>query len=166
VTPPESTFSDIFLRDHAEVISVGGAEIRRRLVLPAVPPGSSLTVRFVRHHPDVPQGLNLSTNHGKFVVEGERNADVVLWTDTAPEIVELQLTNQVPAEVVIWNAWRGWGGWPAGSTGYAGMMVKPLGPAAWRLECSDGVGGPDFTDLVVEVRLSPTPDADSTPPGE
>ena len=156
VTPTDdTTYSDIFLREQTEVISVEGVEVRRRLVLPAVPPGSALTVRFDRYRRDVAQGVVLSIKRGKFVVRSERSADMVLWSDTAPAVVELAMTHRVPADVILWNTWRGWGGWPVGSTGYAGMRVTSSAPGVWRLNCSDGVGGPDFADLVVDVRLIP-----------
>jgi hypothetical protein len=149
----EETFSDIFLREHTDLIVVEGREIRRRLVLPGIEPGGVLRVTFERYQTSVPQGINLSTKKGKFEAAGERSADIVLWVDTAPEVVDLRMTNQVPADVVIWNTWRGWGGWPTGSTGYAGMLVETLNDHSWRLRCSDGVGGPDFDDLVVTVQL-------------
>jgi len=52
-------------------------------------PGDVLRVRFVRSTSAVRQGLSLSIKKGQLSVEGQSMKHLVLWTDTAPEMVEV-----------------------------------------------------------------------------
>jgi hypothetical protein len=57
--------------------------------------------------------------------------------------------------VRIWNAW--WedalGGFMNAWKGNAGFLTEPDPDGSLWLRCSDGIGDPNFTDLVVRVDL-------------
>jgi len=110
-----------------------------------------LQVRFVRRTPTIRQGLQLKTNRGQLLVNGQSLKSGVLWMDTAPEVVEIVCHPPRPgATLSIWNVWEREGivhAW----VGNAGMLVEQRNDAV-VLKCSDGVGKPDFQDLVVELR--------------
>jgi len=117
-----------------------------------VHPGDVLQVRFVRRKPTIREGLQLKIERGKLLVNGESLKSGVLWMDTAPEVVEIVC--QPPrsgATLSLWNAWERDGIMHAW-LGNAGMLVEQRDDTV-VLKCSDGVGDPDFQDLVVQLRL-------------
>jgi hypothetical protein len=81
--------------------------------------------------------------------------DVVLWTDTAPPELVVELvpkSAKKPLVLRAWNAWRD----PAGATqawiGDAGMLIAEEDGTV-VLSCSDGFDAIDFTNLT--ARLTP-----------
>ncbi len=122
-------------------------------------PGEGVAIRFVAWTPDVPQGLRMSldTATGRLVVAGEEIREVVLWRETAPPrpIVLMPKARRRPQVLAVWNVWRGGG--PSSCDawiGNCGMIVEEAG-ATLSLRCSDGVGPPNFEDLVVEIERVP-----------
>lgn len=135
------------------VIDFDGVTVRLRLAVPGVPGGSRLVVEFESHVDDPVQAVCCSTSKGMFEVAGQKSKRMIFWADNSPRVVTATLTNRVPTEVVLWNAWRrGADGINAGLR-YAGMVVEDLGDHHWRFRCSDGIGGPDFTDLVFTAQI-------------
>ena len=117
-----------------------------------VHPDDTLQVRFVRWNAMIRQGLQLKINRGRLLVNGQSSKSGVLWMDTAPEVVEIVCQPpKAGATLSLWNTWERDGivhAW----LGNAGMLVEQRDDAV-VLKCSDGVGNPDFQDLVVELRL-------------
>lgn len=115
---------------------------------------SQLTIRFMSGKTRPPQGLRLKMRGGAMSVESTAAAEIVLWQDSAPEEVRIELTWKPKGKrsLCVWNAWRvkdvtqAW-------LGNAGMRVTAGEGRVFRLCCSDGEGDPDFTDLVVEVHV-------------
>ncbi|QUQ63783.1 hypothetical protein [Kutzneria sp. CA-103260] len=145
-------FGERYLSEGA-AIDFDGVTVRLRHVVPAVAGGSRLVVEFEDYVDEPVQAVCCATSKGMFEVDGEKSRRLVFWADNSPRVVTATLTNRVPAEVVLWNAWRrGADGIDAGLR-YAGMTVTELGERHWRFRCSDGIGGPDFDDLVFTARI-------------
>ena len=80
---------------------------------------------------------------------------IVLWADSAPEVVELQLLDK-PTAIIVYNVWDGGNGvidaWHNG----AAIIVEEL-PNGRRYRCNDGFADEDFDDLVFRIeRVSDT----------
>ena len=117
-----------------------------------VHPDDIVQVRFVRRTPTIRQGLQLKINRGRLLVNGQSSKSGVLWMDTAPGVVEIVCNPpRRGATLSVWNAWERDGIMHAW-LGNAGMVFEQRDDAI-ILKCSDGVGNPDFQDLVVELRL-------------
>ncbi len=147
------TISDAFAEQQSNVIDWNGITVYGLLEF-ATPP-STVTLTFVSAKADPVQGIQLRARRGTLVVNGRESADVVLWQDTAPRqvTVEVKPSGRGTPQLKLWNVWR------------AGLDVTQawLGNAAIRIEgdqasgaftvlCSDGLGDPDFADLVVDVN--------------
>ena len=149
----------LFAASHGEPIEFGGQTLHLRLDIVA-PPKSRLHVLFESSLASPVQGLAVSARQPKhkLKVMGTSARHLVLWRDTAPKHVEVELPSaRQPLSVVIYNVWRGE---KYGTTMYgvnaAAMRVTEEGPGKWLLECSDGWGTEaNFSDLVARVVIEP-----------
>lgn len=118
-----------------------------------------LEIRFRHTSEDPVQGLRMKLDKGSLVVNGQELKDVVLWADTSPETVSIECQ---PAgrggELKIWNAWRDDTGAMQAWIGNAGIVVDEEGDVL-TLRCSDGIGPPDFDDLIVEIKTGTQSDS-------
>lgn len=103
------------------------------------------------------QGINLKCVNGTLRIDGVEAKEFVLWVDTAPKKVCVQVKPQdiVVPTLKIWNVWRS-------KVGGADVKQAWLGNAGMRIEeasghlhicCSDGVGEVNFHDLVLDIRF-------------
>jgi hypothetical protein len=98
------------------------------------------------------QGIRVKSE-GKLQVNGQVVAGkkgMVLWEDTAPQTVEIELVGN-PSTVGIYNAWDAGSGridaWHNG----AAMIVEELRNGR-RYRCNDGEPDDDFDDLIFRVE--------------
>ncbi len=95
-------------------------------------------------------GLRIKAVKGQIEVNGQRHPEVILWADTSPETVPLSVISKFGCELKAWNVWRAddlvqaW-------VGNAGLVISEADHVI-TLECSDGVGEVNFTDLVVQIQ--------------
>jgi hypothetical protein len=138
---------------HGASIKVQGRTVHLTYALGFPAPGT-LTVRFVSSSRRARQALRLAVKGGRLLVNGRSLDNVVLWRDTAPRVVSLQV---VPVRrsctVHLWNAWAEGKRIRQAGLGNGGMLVTPE-PDGLRLECSAGVGAQDFRDLVVRIGVA------------
>ncbi|MBO0879742.1 MAG: hypothetical protein J2P17_05105 [Mycobacterium sp.] len=151
--PHVEEFGERFMREQSSVIDVNGTQVWQRKAISDVPPNSIISIAFEQSSTEVEQALCVATSHGFLKVAGQRAKQIALWTGSAPRKLEVEITNRVPTEVVAWNAWRRSGGGTDAGLRYAGMLIDQIGETSWRLQCSDGIGGPDFTDLIVVIGV-------------
>lgn len=98
------------------------------------------------------QALRLMVDGGTLFVNGQQLTDVVLWADTSPSIVEMEVQpKKRRATLKVWNAWRDDGVMQAW-LGNAGMLVEDTAQGV-LLRCSDGIGDADFSDLLVDLSF-------------
>jgi len=114
---------------------------------------AAVRVTFVRADPSVREALRFKIEGGDFVVRGQVLKDVVLWSDTAPRDSDIDvLPTGSGCLVKVWNAWADENCIMQAWIGNGGMVIEEH--AGWvRLRCSDGVGAPDFNDLVVDLAV-------------
>jgi hypothetical protein len=96
------------------------------------------------------QGVALDIE-GKFKVNGQIiRRGIVLWHDTAPQTVELEVMGKV-STIEVKNVWDVGDGvihsWHNG----AAMIVEPL-PDGRRYLCNDGFADDDFDDIVFRLE--------------
>jgi len=88
---------------------------------------------------------------GKFKVNGQIiRRGIVLWHDTAPQAVDLEVNGKV-STIEVKNVWDVGDGvihsWHNG----AAMIVEPL-PNGRRYRCNDGFSDDDFDDIVFHLE--------------
>lgn len=95
-------------------------------------------------------GLRIKAVKGEIEVNGQRYPEVILWADTSPESVVISVFSRAGCELKAWNVWRSddvvqaW-------VGNAGLLLSKIGKVI-KLECSDGVGEADFSNLVIQIE--------------
>lgn len=82
---------------------------------------------------------------------GHRGKEFVLWSDTISSLVEVNMTSTEATKLKVWNVWKGPYGVTQAWIGNAGMLVEERDNGA-KLRCSDGLGDPTFSDLVVTLE--------------
>jgi len=112
--------------------------------------GQGIRIVFESASPERRQGISL-TVRGELEVNGHTiRKEVVLWVDTAPTEVILQVRTK-QHEVLVKNVWdRGDGvmdSWHA----QAAMIVETCG-AVRRYRCNDGRNNLDFEDIVFTLE--------------
>lgn len=147
----EPTLADLFAEGETNVLEWEGGVVHGLFELDTVP--DRLTVELLRAKEAPAQGLHVSMTGGALEVNGVRAADVVLWHDTAPPVVQIDVRPRGRTQKLqVWNVWRG----PHDATmawlGNAAMQVERTNPDGVLLRCSDGIGAPAFDDLEVRVR--------------
>jgi len=98
------------------------------------------------------QALKLAAVNGALEVAGASCEIVSLWSDTSPPAVELVVRGPRVRRLEVWNAWD-LGGLETAWLGNAGMIVAPE-ERHLALHCSDGLGPPSFTDLLVNRSVA------------
>ncbi|MCU0272240.1 MAG: hypothetical protein MUE34_03315 [Acidimicrobiales bacterium] len=145
------TLADEFAATRGRPVRWEGRLVERVAQLPAVGP-SRLVVHRVRARADREPVLHIATAQGRLRV-GRRDARTLrLRVAEAPARIEIDLDTVGPTVVRVWNGWIDHGTESAWS-GNAGILVDRAGAGA-LLQCSDGLGPADFTDLVVLVQLT------------
>lgn len=99
-----------------------------------------------------PQGIVIDADC-ELAIAGHESHRIVIWSHTAPETVEIEVTG--PTELRVWNVWQ-----DAGMThawlGDAAMHVQST-EAGTRLACRDGHDDDPGVlpgDLVVEITVA------------
>jgi hypothetical protein len=98
------------------------------------------------------QGIRLKCE-GRFRVNGQTipgKGGFVLWHDTAPPTVEVEVLGNV-AEILVYNVWDVGDGTIHSWHNGAAMIVEEL-PDGRRYRCNDGEPDDDFDDLVFRVE--------------
>ncbi len=115
--------------------------------------GDRFAVEFLSWTPERVQGVNLRTKHGLLEVNEVQSSAISLWVDSAPPLVEVVCVKD-PGDglVVVSNQWRRSDGVEDEWTNNAGMIVDDSDNRV-VLRCSDGIGEPNFDDLMVELRF-------------
>jgi hypothetical protein len=162
----EDSFASRFRQAWGTRIRWDGRTVHRVVPRPVVGP-SRIVIHRVATRPDREQVLHLSVSRGRFRLGRRAGRTLRLRAGAAPPRLELAVDGDVPALVRVWNGWvdegieRMW-------SGNAGILVERSG-AGWLLQCSDGPGPPDFSDLVVLLQLTaratPVIDLRPAPPG-
>lgn len=112
-----------------------------------------ITIRRKTHKQEIPRGIQIAIegNRAMLQINGERGKQIMLWSDTSPDEIEILADAKAGADIMIWNAWK-IDGIKHAWTGNAGMLISENNNKV-LLSCSDGFKAPDFTNLVVEIEF-------------
>ena len=118
---------------------------------------TAMRIEFLELSPARPQALRLKTRGGRLELNGQLLDDIVLWSDSAPEVVVATAhpdKSGKPMSVRVWNAWRDAEGTMQAWIGNAGMLIEGDSNTGLVLRCSDGFDEPTFSDLVAKLALA------------
>lgn len=101
------------------------------------------------------QGIHLRVKGGTLAVNDCESSNIVVWQDTAPQRVDVQVRAlRKGARLMLWNIWKESAGVTQAWLGNSALQVDVDSSRGFlKLRCSDGVGEPDFEDLIVEVGV-------------
>jgi hypothetical protein len=148
----EETLSSTFMRTKGKPINFNGKTVVAIIEIKITEPRTVFSVRRLGAANGRVQGLAFKLTGGQIVVEGPGIGcpEIVLWSDTSPDDVEIEVLSSRGHVLKIWNVWKsafGMNAW----VGNAGIHVRGTDDMM-TLECSDGVGDVDFSDYVVVVE--------------
>ncbi|MBF6031473.1 hypothetical protein ICY20_27315 [Pseudomonas sp. P115] len=148
----EETLSSIFMRTNGKPINSNGKTVVAIVEIEITKPRTVFSIRRLSATDNRVQGLALKAVSGQIVVDDSGNGypEIVLWSDTSPDDVVIEVLSKSGSTLKIWNVWRSTFGMNAW-VGNAGIYVcRPDGKMT--LACSDGVGDVDFCDYVVALE--------------
>ncbi|WP_050553994.1 hypothetical protein [Pseudomonas fluorescens] len=145
----EETLSSIFMRTKGKPITFNGTTVVAIMEIEITKPRTVFSIRRLGATNGRVQGLALKTVSGQIVLDGSRDGypEIILWSDSSPDAVEIEVFSKVGSTLKIWNVWKSTFGINAW-VGNAGIHVCES-DSKMTLECSDGVGDVDFSDYVV-----------------
>lgn len=144
------SLSQLFDRSRSNSIDWQGMTVVPMVQL-AVRNGSRVRVRRLGSSPLRAQALKMAVDSGELSVNGVANPSLALWSHTAPGDLEVRVEG-TGRMLDLWNAWS-LDGVDNSWLGNAGIIVDEHA-SGLTLQCSDGVGEPDFGDLVVWVGVT------------
>ncbi|MFL1500827.1 hypothetical protein ACI77J_02540 [Pseudomonas sp. O64] len=148
----EEALSSIFMRTKGKPITFNGKTVVAIMEIEITKPRTVFSIRRLSATNGRVQGLALKAVSGQIVVDGSRDGypEIILWSDTSPDAVEIEVFSKVGSTLKIWNVWKSTFGMNAW-VGNAGIHVCES-DGKMTLACSDGVGDVDFSDYVVVLE--------------
>lgn len=148
----EMTLAKRFARTRGAPQTVDGIVVHN-IYRRDVSSGTRICVRRASVTDGAVQGLCLKVANGFLIVNGQRQEDIVLWSDTAPSNVEVICEPRGSlGEFRAWNCWRDSEGTMHAWTGDAGIVIEEIDGKV-RLHCSAGNHPFTPSDLVVEFTF-------------
>lgn len=144
------SLSELFEQSADDAITWNGQQVQAVVRLP-VRDGSNIRLRRLGASRDRAQALKLSLNSGALRVNGLSSPNIAIWSHTASEEVEIAVEGRRANTLTLWNAWS-LDGVDNAWLGNSGIVVQAHA-GGQTLQCSDGVGAPDFSDLVIWVFI-------------
>ncbi len=144
------SFGEFFRKSKGQPVIYNGQVIQMVDRLSMVD-GQQFKVIFKSVNSDWRQGINLSTD-GSFEVNGQTvKKSIVLWNDTAPQEVVIQIKSK-KGECLVKNVWDTGDGviesWHNGAA-----MIVEISDSGRLYKCNDGRPNDDFDDLVFCIEL-------------
>ena len=163
---PSRTLADRFRTQRTDRIRVDGIEIVSMAEV-ELPADSVLEVLVEDSRPDIEQSLRLLAKSGDDITivdaDFEPAESILVLGETYPAF-EVEFVGPEGGKLQLWNSWilgDGEHAW----IGNSGIIVESLpvpegASSRMRLWCSDGLGDPDFDDLVLLLTVGPKTAAD------
>lgn len=115
-------------------------------------PGERFSLTFESAESRWRQGVWLAVD-GELVVDGRMTSQVVLWRDTAPHQVQLQVSSTVDGLMRLYNVWDSGRGLGAReSQSHTSGMLREALANGFRYQCSDISSAPSFEALVFTLE--------------
>lgn len=146
----KQTLTELFTKAGGGPVKTDGRKVTPVTHL-AVSDGIRIIVTRLTSSRSRDQALVMALDNGLLEIDGFEAPSVSLWTSTCPRQVEFTVRGENASSLDVWNAWRGSafeGSW----LGNAGIVEQAV-EGGVTLQCSDGVGEPDFTNLVVSIEV-------------
>lgn len=147
----DKTLAQLFQESKGAPLTIGEDEIRQINKIEISKGRHFLDVARIKSKARPVQGVRIKLVNGTVSVTGHSHPEIILWADTSPDMLRLELESKSKTELRLWNVWRvddlvqAW-------VGNSGMRIKDTG-AGMVMECSDGNDGATFDDLVVRINL-------------
>jgi hypothetical protein len=145
--------SDVFAEKQSNVIDWNGIPVYGLYEFDELP--SRLRLTFVAAKQTPRQGVQLRMRGGTLVTDGHEGSDIVLWQDRSPRRVSIDVRCAGPRKprLKLWNVWRGGLDVTQAWLGNAAIQLdgNPTS-GSFRIRCSDGLGEPNFDDLILQVE--------------
>lgn len=146
--------TELFREKNGAPIEWNGKTVHMMYEMPVIQTPAILRISFVKVSSERPEALRLKAHKGQLDVNGQLLDDVVLWSDTSPQTIDVAAKPSTKKMTVrAWNAWRDSIGVMQAWIGNAGIVVDESASGGVVLRCSDGYGDPAFDDLVVELTI-------------
>jgi hypothetical protein len=103
----------------------------------------------------IPGRMGRKGEGGLLRVGDAESPSIILWMDTAPEVVDAECIERADGAVLqVSNRWRLPDGREDEWLNNYGIKLEPVGQDALVLHCSDGYGdAPSFDDLIVRLDV-------------
>jgi hypothetical protein len=114
--------------------------------------GDRFSLTFESVDPRWRQGVWLAVD-GTLAVEDQASSQIVLWRDTAPDQVQLEVRSTGDGLLRLYNVWdsgRGRGAWESQS--HTSGMIGESVTGGFRYHCSDISPDPAFDALVFTLK--------------
>jgi len=144
------TLSAVFQKNMGAPIYYQGEAVLPIVLFPLEKGVHEFSLKRIRAKAMPLSGLKLKVAKGKVEIEGEAHSDVVLWSNTSPDICNFKVVANRGCILKIWNVWEV-DGLVQAWVGNSGIVVRPVESGGLELRCSDGVGGIDFTEVISVV---------------
>lgn len=144
------TLTELFEQSDDGVIQWQGDDVRAVISF-EVSDRSRIRIRRLGSSRARAQAIKLGLNSGALRANGLSAPSVAVWSHTAPEDCEVVVEGRRAHTLEVWNAWS-LDGVDNAWLGNAGIIMEPHA-GGMTLRCSDGVGDPDFADLVVWIQI-------------
>jgi hypothetical protein len=142
-----------FQEARAPKIEVDGREIYGLYEIDVSSGETALSLDFVAIKKSTIQGINIKAVNCDVEINNQILTDFVIWADHSPNHIPLNVRvgKSGKATLKVWNVWKyddvvhAW-------IGNAGMLVKK-NDRHIAFHCSDGMGDPNFEDLVFTIEI-------------
>ncbi|MDF3091286.1 hypothetical protein [Burkholderia semiarida] len=142
-----------FQEARAPKIVVDGREIYGLYEIDVSSGEAVLFPDFVSFKKSTVQGVNIKAVNCNVEVNNQILTDFLIWSDHGPKHIPLNVAIKKGgrAALKVWNVWK-YDGVSHAWIGNAGMLVKK-DDRHISFHCSDGMGNPDFEDLVFTIEV-------------
>jgi len=118
-----------------------------------VRPGQTVTLAFESTNSPWRQGVWLASR-GELGIAGTASPQFVLWSDTSPDYVEIEVrtTDGLLRIYNVWDSGRHLGPFESQSA-TSGMVLEAMPDGSRRYSCNDIGTDPDFQKLVFRLSI-------------
>lgn len=110
-----------------------------------------IKIHRIKYNHSYIQGLRIKSEGAPIEINGGKFQEIILWANTSPEEVDIFIDAKSDTFLKMWNVWdidgitQAW-------IGNAGMLITEQDEKI-LLSCSNGIGDPDFSALVIEIEF-------------
>jgi hypothetical protein len=148
-----SRLDELFRSSGGQPVELGGQLVRLAYTVPIGERTVTGRISVQSFKTEPVQGICLQMREGELEVNGVRNPGVVLWSDTAPRVIEFPIVGHEESALQVWNCWRGRFGEREAWIGSAGLICDEENGSIYHFFCSDGPGRTQFDAIVFDLAI-------------